>query len=64
MVTEIVTRCRSNEAPPETLAALLSRHGSDESAEPPAIAAHPAGPRVRVVAVHAATSDPDTPGTF
>jgi hypothetical protein len=64
MVTEIVTRCRSTGAPPQTLAALLGRHGSGESAEPLAIAAHPPGLRVRVVAVHAATSDPDWLGTF
>jgi hypothetical protein len=64
MVTEIVTQRRSSEAPPETLVALLGRHGSDESAEAPAIAAHPPRRRVRLVAVHAATSGPDWLGTF
>jgi hypothetical protein len=63
MATEIVTHRRSSETPPETLVIVLGRHGSHESAEPPAIAAHTPEPRVRVVADHTARPDPDWLGT-
>jgi hypothetical protein len=63
MATEIVTQRLSSETPPETLVIVLGCDGSDESAEPPVIAAHTPEPRGGVVAVHTARSDPAWLGT-